>query len=124
MRASRQYVVGFFLGIIFLFCLGFVSDQKKSDLEERVRKLEVKTNGTRAIILTCTSSIENLERIVSGLSVHTNSNELFISAREDILIRTYKDAPLKEAQRRNRLKRNLKSKDETLEEYMDELRKK
>ena len=123
MRASRQYVVGFFLGVIFLFCLGFVSDQKKSNLEERVHKLEVKTNGTRAIVLTCASSIENLEKIVSGLSVHTNSNE-FISEGGDILIRTYKEAPLKEAQRRNRLKRNLKSKDEALEEYMEELRKK
>ena len=124
MRTSKQYVVGFLLGVIFLFCIGSVSEQKTSDLEERVYKLEVRANCTRAIVLTCASSIESLERIVSNLSVHTNSDEIFISEGGDILMSTYNGARLKEAQRRSLLKRNLKSKDEVLEEYIEELRKK
>jgi len=124
MRTSKQYVVGFLLGVIFLFCIGSVSEQKISDLEKRVYKLEIKANCTRAIVLTCASSIEGLERIVSDLSVHTNSDEIFISKGGDILMSTYNRARLKEAQRRSLLKRNLKSKDEVLEEYIEELRKK
>lgn len=99
----KTYIIGLFSGVILFLCIGALPQQNILELEKRIYRLEIKANCTRAIVLECAETLKTL-------------------GNGDMLIDTYDQARLKEAQRRWLKENNRKSQDEVLEEYIWKLR--